>query len=220
MILLAVETGGTTGSLALTQVQNKKILCSQQTHWNKKSTHSEVITVELQNLLDSAKLKLNQLTHLAVNIGPGSFTGLRVGISLTKTLAFGLDLPVAPLGSLEVLAFKFANRGESIFVATRAIQKFFYVAAYLRTDAGLELLLEPQSLDQNQLPEFQRGYAKVLIEGETPNFSSELNGEDLTHTLLKLMTQNRFFPWKDVKPLYIRASEAEEKLRKGLLTPL
>src|SRR4051812_2307414 len=95
---LAVATSGVYGSLAL---------AGKQVMWDKKAMHSELATVKLQELLALANLTLKNLTHIAVNVGPGSFTGIRVGINLARTLAYGLSLPVAPFNSLALLAAKY-----------------------------------------------------------------------------------------------------------------
>src|ERR1700744_5328127 len=133
MILLSVDTSGATGSLALVQMSGTSVDSSEQVAWTKKAMHSEVATVELQNLLKKTKVELRDLTHLVVNVGPGSFTGLRVGLSLAKTLAYTLSLPVCSLNSLEVLAFKHSQPGDRMLVATKAVQNFYYAGGFERT---------------------------------------------------------------------------------------
>ena len=90
MILLSVDTSGLEGSLALARLENGQILNLHEAQWLKKAMHSEVATVKLQELLTASQTTLKDLTHLTVNVGPGSFTGLRVGLSLVKTLAYSL----------------------------------------------------------------------------------------------------------------------------------
>ncbi|NJL25094.1 MAG: tRNA (adenosine(37)-N6)-threonylcarbamoyltransferase complex dimerization subunit type 1 TsaB [Calothrix sp. SM1_5_4] len=94
MNLLAVATSGPEGSLALARFDaGGNLVSSREVRWRKKAMHSELATVKLQELLRDANTPLADLTHLAVNIGPGSFTGIRVGINLARTLAYGLALP-------------------------------------------------------------------------------------------------------------------------------
>src|SRR4051812_5424411 len=94
---LAIVTSGSTGSLALGHAQ---------VAWTKKAMHSELATVKLSELLNAGGRQLGEITRLAVNIGPGSFTGIRVGINLARSLAYGLGIPVASFNTLEVLAAK------------------------------------------------------------------------------------------------------------------
>src|SRR4051812_44347917 len=124
MNLLSVDTSGTKGSLALARIENSTVKSLEQVEWTKKAMHSEIATVELEKLLLKTKVELRDLNLLAVNIGPGSFTGLRVGISLVKTLAYSLGLQVHAINSLESLAFSQTKSDGSVFVAVKAVQNF------------------------------------------------------------------------------------------------
>lgn len=220
MNLLCVDTSGTKGSLALAQIDNKKIQSLDQVEWTKKAMHSEVATVELELLLSRTNVGLKDLTHLAVNVGPGSFTGLRVGISLVKTLAYSLALPVCSVNALESLAFSQTKFDEKIFVAIKAVQNFFYAAGFEKVNANLKTLLSPRSLDDSEVQRESASYTKVLIEGITPGFHPHSEAKHLVERIVASGFSLPFSDWKSVEPLYIRASEAEEKLKKGLLKPI
>ncbi|HMN69068.1 MAG TPA: tRNA (adenosine(37)-N6)-threonylcarbamoyltransferase complex dimerization subunit type 1 TsaB [Bdellovibrionales bacterium] len=214
MILLAVDTSHAGGSLAIATGDGV-----HQVKWIKKAMHSEVATLELENVLKDSGQKLNSLTHLAANVGPGSFTGLRVGLNLARALGFSLGLPVMGLSSLAVLAHKNAAPGESILVASKAVQNYFYMAAF---DGALKPLVEPASMVREEMDAVIRRWhpTKVLIEGETPNFTPETDARDLVQAATAGRIHSSFFSWQDVKPLYVRGSEAEEKMRRGLLKPV
>jgi tRNA threonylcarbamoyladenosine biosynthesis protein TsaB len=220
MIIAAIDTSGTRGTLAVATFQESTWNLLSEAAWDKKAMHSEVATVEFENAMKKAGLELKQLTHLAVNVGPGSFTGLRVGINMIRTLAYVFQIPVAPLSTLELLARRElgggASANERILVATKAVQNFFYAAIF---ENG-KFSLEPQSMEEDGLKKAAQGCTKVLIEGLTPGFNPSTEARDLLGVLGQSDAQPRFFSWAEVKPLYIRASEAEEKLRKGLLKPL
>ncbi len=218
MLLLAVDTSGLTGSLALALVEEGQIRECWDSSWIKKAMHSEVATVELHSLLMRAGQTLPSLTHLAVNCGPGSFTGLRVGINMSKTLAYALQLPVAPLNTLEIIALREGQVCESIFVALKAVQNFFYCAAYTKGESTLVCTLEPRSADQNELSSLATGSTKAVIEGQSTGFSAQTSAKVLLPLLTELRPPRTFHRWEQIKPLYIRGSEAEEKLKKkGLL---
>lgn len=211
MKLACLDTSGTHGSILISD--GKSILA--QSGWDKKAMHSEMATSEFQKTAQAAGVDLKELTHLAVNVGPGSFTGLRVGINLTRTLAYVFDLKVAALGTLEILAHR-DGAAEKTFVATKAVQNFYYAAIYQN---GKELLA-PQSVDEESLKKVSSSCTKVLIEGHTPSFNSSTSARDMLSLLDRSDAGPRFSSWREVKPLYVRASEAEEKLLKGLLKPL
>lgn len=221
MLLLSVDTSGLQGSLALARLNDMQVVEDlHQVLWQKKAMHSEVATSQLQELLKNAGRDLRELTHIAVNVGPGSFTGLRVGISLAKTLAYSLSLPIVSLNSLEILAFIHSQKKEKIFVATKAVQNFFYAASFSKTDSGLTNDLAPQSVEGESLKTLALGHTNVLIEGQTTGFLAHSEAKDLITLLCGSQPPRQFLSWKNVEPLYIRASEAEEKLKKGLLKPI
>ncbi len=206
--ILAIDTSGTSGSMALGLAH---------TAWDKKAVHSELATVKLQELLDQANLQLRELEGLMVNVGPGSFTGIRVGLNLARTLSYALNIPICPLNSLELLTLQNAPDAKSAFTAIKAIQNFYYAAGFDHREGGLAQRLAPLSVEGERLPALSGEFEKVLIEGQTPGFSSELDARTQLDWLAKWPDSTTFLTWKEVRPVYIRASEAEEKLLKGLL---
>lgn len=211
MILLAVDTSHARGSLVVAEKTKSSWILIHQASWDKKAMHSEVATLELQ------RCPLIKLTHLAVNIGPGSFTGIRVGINMIKTLAYSKNLPIATANTLEILANQ-SGLGKTL-VAIKAIQNFYYAGIFEKSQSGLVALSGPMSCDQSQIEKLSDTCTKVLIEEATPGFNPWTEAQHILSVLDQSDDQRRFFSWDQVKPLYVRASEAEEKLRKGLLKP-
>lgn len=186
------------------------------THWQKRSSHSEVITQEFERLLKTAGRELGDISKLAVNIGPGSFTGVRVGLSFATALAYRLGAPVIAVNSLELMAFK-SERAGRILVALPAIKGHFYSAGYERKDGKLSEILPPQSLSQDEILSLKTKYQQ-FIDGSTPE--SRPNAEDLSRFLGLKPRPIKELSWNLIKPLYLRRSEAEEKLSRGLLKPI
>lgn len=223
MLVLAVDTSAARGSLALAD-DNFQILSSRE--WEKKAMHSDVATLELQALLADAQKSLNDITHIVVNHGPGSFTGLRVGINLARTLAYSLDVPILPLCTLEVLAFKNSREGEKVCVAVHALQTFVYAAVY-RNELGFMVgVTPPASVDVTDLLSFSAGASNYfdqhvrLDQGTVKTIDSFTSATTLVEYVAKSFSKFSFLSWKDISPLYIRASEPEEKMRRGLLKPV
>lgn len=215
-LVLAVETTSSTGSLSIAEINGASATILATERWQKKSSHSEVITTQLISALSYAEIELSHLTHLAVDVGPGSFTGIRVGLNLVRSLAYSLDLPTQTITSLEVFAFQALGLGESAVIAIPAIQGYFYAACYARRKDGVEMLSPAESLDKLGIEKLM---AKTKVEKLVfPN--EEPKSESLIQLLMSDFKKSKFISWKDVLPLYIRASEAEEKMRKGLLKPI
>jgi tRNA threonylcarbamoyladenosine biosynthesis protein TsaB len=212
MNILAVETTSATGSLSIATVSGDSARILATRTWQKKSMHSEVITVELLEALSTAGLELQNLTHACIDVGPGSFTGIRVGINLVRTLAYALDVPVRIFSALEVLAWQRLRDGQSATIAIPAIRKYYYAALVAREGNRVALKGPVQSIE---LPENSTAPESFLV------LPDEIPHSESLVSLFAADSKNpSFFTWKDVIPLYIRSSEAEEKLRKGLLKPL
>lgn len=225
MKLLAIETSGSKGSLALAQLDDRNLLNLHICSWSEKAKHSELATVKLQELLTLAHAELKDLTHLAVNLGPGSFTGLRVGLNMARTLAYTLGLPIATTNTLELNALALTQGlvpGTRLLIAIKAIQNYFYAAKYEISPAplGLREVLAPSSVADFQLADLAKDCTKVVIEGRDAEFTLEITARDLVQWILARTPPPTFCDWKSVSPLYLRASEAEEKMKKGLLKPL
>ena len=104
---LAIDTSTDTASLAL--VQDSEVLA--ELTWRSGQNHSVELLPHLSHLLNQAKLNLQSATGIIVARGPGSFNGLRVGISTAKGLAFSLGIPIVGISTLAVEAYPHAETG-------------------------------------------------------------------------------------------------------------
>lgn len=98
-----------------------------------KNIHSEKLMEMISTLLNSADVQLKDLSHIAVSIGPGSFTGLRIGLSVAKGLAYGADLPIVPVPNFDALALQISNYldpNDKFIIANKANMSEFYVGNY------------------------------------------------------------------------------------------
>jgi tRNA threonylcarbamoyl adenosine modification protein YeaZ len=93
--------------------------------------HGEQLAPLIEAVLDDGGIVRQDLTAIAVGVGPGPFTGLRVGLVTARTLAFVLEIPVYGVCSLDVIAVQAADGiGEDFVVATDARRKEVYLASY------------------------------------------------------------------------------------------
>jgi len=83
--------------IALTEVDSDKLV------------HSEKLHLFIETCLKTAKLKISDLSAITVSKGPGSYTGLRIGVSAAKGLAYGLSIPLISIDTLEAMADSVAN---------------------------------------------------------------------------------------------------------------
>jgi tRNA threonylcarbamoyl adenosine modification protein YeaZ len=104
---LAIDTSTDTASLAL--VQDSEVLA--EFTWRCEQNHSVELLPRLLHLLDQTKLNLQTISCIIVARGPGSFNGVRVGISTAKGLALSLGIPIVGISTLEAEAYQHAETG-------------------------------------------------------------------------------------------------------------
>lgn len=106
---------------------------------------SGLITVTIKRVLDSLGWQINDIDYFACGLGPGSFTGMRVGIATIKGLAFSLNKPVAGISTLDILARNAATLGDYVMPIVDAKRNLIYTSIY-RNKNGKLSRLEPHML--------------------------------------------------------------------------
>jgi tRNA threonylcarbamoyl adenosine modification protein YeaZ len=104
-VLLAIDTSTDTASLALAQDNTVQA----ELTWRSKQNHTTQLLPNLNQLFKLTEIDAKALTAIIVAQGPGSFNGLRVGVSAAKGLAFSLGIPIIGVNSLEVAAYQYAD---------------------------------------------------------------------------------------------------------------
>ena len=116
MKILALETSAVTASAAVTE--DERLLA--QSFQNSGLTHSATLMPMVSDLLKNTGLALKDMDVIAVAAGPGSFTGVRIGVAAAKGLAWPEDKPCAPCSTLESMAWQCAHVGGEICAAMDA----------------------------------------------------------------------------------------------------
>jgi len=141
MKFLALDTSTEACSVALAldgQILVLDEVCPQQ--------HSKRILPMVQQLLADAGVSLHQLDGIIFGRGPGSFTGVRIGVSVAQGLAFGADLPVFGVSTLAAMAQAAAvqQNATEVIAAIDARMAEVYIAAYALDEAGLMQAITPE----------------------------------------------------------------------------
>ena len=126
MVQLAIDTSTNTASIAL--VRNSEVLA--ELTWHCWQNHTIQLLPHLSYLLNKTNTNLQSVNCIFVAKGPGSFNGLRVGISSAKGLAFSLGIPVAGISTLEVAAYQYAETGLPICPISNAGREEIATAIY------------------------------------------------------------------------------------------
>jgi tRNA threonylcarbamoyladenosine biosynthesis protein TsaB len=178
MLVLGVETSTMQGGVALVGPQG---LLSEYT-LNVAATHSERLLPAIDQMLRDAGLTLARVEGLAVSIGPGSFTGLRIGLSTVKGLAYATGLPLVGVPTLEALAWSVPFAGPPVCPVLDARRQEVYAALFRFTGRRLERLMEDTALTPEALCE--RIQAPTLFLGDALGAYGELFAERLGDRLI------------------------------------
>lgn len=130
---------------------------------NNKREHSVLLMPMIENLLKDSNLTIENIDGFVVSKGPGSFTGLRIGMATIKGLSFGGNKPYISISSLEGLAFSAAPFDGIICSVMEALRENVYAAMYKVIDGKLQTILEPTSIDIDKLMEIVKEKDEKII---------------------------------------------------------
>jgi tRNA threonylcarbamoyl adenosine modification protein YeaZ len=142
MLILAIETSTLTGSIALVEAPvnkdgsggREKIL--GETTLSTPETHSARLMPTIDRLLRESSLTIHQVQGIALGLGPGSFTGLRIAVSTVKGLAFALRVPVVGVPTLDALAYNLPYASTLVCPVLDARKKEVYAALFRGNGEG------------------------------------------------------------------------------------
>lgn len=161
MKILALETSAVTASVAVTE--NETLLA--QSFQNSGLTHSATLMPMVADLLKNTALKLEDMDVIAVSVGPGSFTGIRIGVAAAKGLAWPGEKLCAPCSTLKSMAWQCAHMEGEICAVMDARRKQVYNARFSAKDGSLERLSEDRAIGVDELLEEvrQSGKRQILV---------------------------------------------------------
>ena len=149
MKILALETSAKAVSAAVTE--NGKVLCSG--YQDTGLTHSRTLMPIVEHILKNADLTIADLDAIAVAAGPGSFTGIRIGVSAAKGLAFAVDKPAIGVSTLAAMARNVAVTDGLVICAMDARRNQTYNALFEAKDGQLTRLTEDRAIALADLAE-------------------------------------------------------------------
>ena len=182
-------------------IKDKSVLVSKSYHTLKDMANS--IMPLIRESFNEVCFKVNDINKIFVTVGPGSFTGVRVGITVAKTIAWSLNIPVYPISTLEYLASidTTYKRIISIIDARRGnVFDGFYDSDLNKLDT--EKLLSYESLDITD---------DTMVVSYDGVYNSNISSVDIIKLINKHLNDSAINPHKLV-PNYLKKTEAEEKL--------
>lgn len=195
-------------------------------------THARHLMAGIQAVLELAGVALTDVEALAVTHGPGSFTGLRIGLSTVKGLAMAMNRPAVGISSLEALAFQAEGTEDLICPMIDARRKEVYWSLYRRTAQGLEPM-EPEQVGpavgaatRIKAPcQFIGSGARVyrnLLEGTlavpgrwSPDDHSAIRVSAVARLAVQRLEGDTAYDINALRPAYLRRSDAELNARRN-----
>ena len=219
MLLLSVDASAVTASAALTE--DGRVIKSE--FINKGLTHSETLLPLIEKVMDGKTY--NELDAIAVTAGPGSFTGVRIGVATVKGLAFPYDIPCISVSTLEAIAYNFVDKNTVICSVMDARRMQFYNALFKAENGKITRLCEDRAISIEDLREELKQYENVIVAGD----GAELcyNNLNLENTALadedkryqngvgvsKAAENKKTIKADALMPVYLRLSQAERELK-------
>jgi len=157
--ILAIDSSGNVASVAV--LEDEKLLGEMSTNYKK--THSQTLLPMIHQLCQMIDLDLNSLDYIATASGPGSFTGLRIGASTAKGLAFALNKPVVAVPTLDGLAYNIVYSDHLICPIMDARRNQVYTAYYLWEEDSLKRQSEYMAIDIENCLEKVKVYNRPVI---------------------------------------------------------
>ncbi|MBR2673934.1 MAG: tRNA (adenosine(37)-N6)-threonylcarbamoyltransferase complex dimerization subunit type 1 TsaB [Mogibacterium sp.] len=239
MKILAIETTGKYGSAAL--IDDEGRLFSSETHDG--NDHLREIIGTADRTLKEAGCEKGDLTHVAASIGPGSFTGIRIGVTAARTLSQMLDIPCIGVSSLMAMALRAlepatTHKSNIIAAIINARRHQVYAGAWKISDGRTESFLEERQYMIEELLDLLKDEGTVYFVGDgidayeniiseaRENYSFALAPEEMRYQhastvaglALAMAMAGKTLGYDELMPEYMRLAEAEQRLKEGSLS--
>lgn len=223
MLILGIESA--TAQVGVAIGGHEGVLASAHSACDRR--HAENLTPQIQFVAKQAGVSLDEIAVVAVDVGPGLFTGLRVGIAAAMAVAHGLGVPMIGVSSLDLGAFAAAQSRRLIMPCYDARRGEVFTASYRAVPGGVQRVTEPSVSTPDELAnevmavsedvlllgdgaqryrEIFEALRNVEFAGTSLDFPSARSLVELAHP--KAMREEFVSP-NEIEPLYIRLPDAE-----------
>lgn len=231
MKILAVDTSATAASVAVAE-ENKLI---GEFSINTALTHSQTLMPMVDELLKNTGLSVNDIDAVAVNAGPGSFTGVRIGVAAVKGIAFPKNLPCVSVSTLESMAYNMLGNDCIVCSVMDARCSQVYNALFRVKGCTVTRMTDDRALSLTDLKnELQNINEKIVLVGDGAVLCSKFLGEELENIMLapfnnriqtassvayvafEKINNGETVKADELMPVYLRLPQAQRELNKKL----
>lgn len=227
MNILAVETSTMLGGVA---IANNALGVITELRINVRATHSERLMTGIDFALKQAGMAISDIDVFGVSIGPGSFTGLRIGLSAIKGFSYSTGKPVVSVPTLEAFAWNFPYSRHPVCIMFDARREEVYAAVFRWKNGGLERIVSETSIRPVDLLKSLEGpvifagegallYREAIIDisGSNAIFAPPQcmvpSPANVAYLGLRKAEAGDFSEPVSLAPAYLRKSEAEIKFK-------
>lgn len=218
-MILSLDSTAITASVALT---DKDIVIKSE-FVNSGLTHSETLLPMIKRVMQGHSY--SELNAIAVTSGPGSFTGVRIGIATVKGIAFANSIPCYSVSTLEAIAYNFVDMNCIVCAVMDARRMQFYNAVFKIENGVVERLCADRAISLDELRSELVKYDKVIIAGDGAKLCYENIGLDNcvlaqeerlyqnAVSVSKAIKNKEIISHRSLVPVYLRQSQAERELK-------
>lgn len=226
MRILGIDTSSSSLSIAVT---NERMLQSEYSI-NHRLTHSEQLMPSIDYLLDKLEYRPCDIDAIGVCVGPGSFTGIRIGIAAANAMALALKIPIVGISSLEAMAYSVSETQRTVFATLDAQRNRVYRGAYSFREGYRQLIAEDVIEVEQLYRELQEQEASILL-GDGIFMMQTLPGNTVVAAKTRqyiraaevcLLVEHYLQKEQAlsfVRPVYLRKSQAEIQFEEKLRNP-
>jgi N6-L-threonylcarbamoyladenine synthase len=209
MIILALDTAGVDCAAAVYDSGRNTVLGEASDMIGK--GHAEHLIGIVDRALDQAGLALSHIDRLAVTIGPGSFTGIRVGVAAARGFALSLNVPAVGITTLEVMASAQRDKTphRAVLAAMDAKRDEIYLQSFAADGSPLDA---PRAVSVAQAQAFAAGFDGEITGSATPLLKADAGGDHTNRFPISIVARLGAAASPDSgkpKPLYLRGPDAK-----------
>ncbi len=231
MLVLSVDSSYSTATCAL--IKDDKILA--EINLNDKKQHSVILMRLIDSILKEYEIDINDIDAFIISRGPGSFTGLRIGMATLKGLAFASKKPLISVSTLDALAYNSISFQGIICPIMDALRDNIYTCLYKNENNNLTPLIKEQCLNINELVTILKEQTlPIIFIGDgvakhkeflqenipnsffAPNHSNFPKASSVGELGIKKINDGVIENIDSINPIYLRKSQAEREYEKRM----
>ena len=212
-VILNIETSSKNCSVCLSSKGN---LVTSFDFEDEAYRHSELLTSSIQNILNENDLDVNGLSAVSIGIGPGSFTGLRIGFSVAKGLCYPHNIDLIGISSLKIIANSVIKENKNIISLIKDKGEHYYISKYSN---DLKEIVEPKIklIDRDYIFNIQDDDSVIVVNTDESNefisdlvneeiqvFKSTISSVDMISLSHKSLEEKNFEDIAYIEPMYVK----------------